>query len=261
MMRSFIATCALAAVVSAVGAPPASASTTHDKRTYFTFSQPVSLPGVTLPAGTYMFRLAAPYTERKVVQVTDREGRHSYAMFHTMPTTRMNQPLDSEIQFMETAEGMPSAVQAWWYVGERIGYEFVYPREQVRRLKEGVAPEPEFRTASADLNEAVAADVDDPAAVGVVEGEGVAAIETPAGSAAIVADDPVTSEPLAESPGFDPSEELAQAPEPGAAAPAEPTTADETTRTELPATAGPIGLVLVLGAASLAGGLWLRRRS
>ena len=31
---------------------------TSDKRTYFTFNQSVALPGVTLPAGTYMFRLS-----------------------------------------------------------------------------------------------------------------------------------------------------------------------------------------------------------
>ena len=34
-----------------------------DYRTYFTFSAPVTLPGVTLPAGRYLFRLADPRRE------------------------------------------------------------------------------------------------------------------------------------------------------------------------------------------------------
>src|ERR1700682_635368 len=42
---------------------------TPDKRTLFTFSGPVTMPGVTLPAGQYMFRLADPSTSAKVVQV------------------------------------------------------------------------------------------------------------------------------------------------------------------------------------------------
>ena len=37
-----------------------------DYRTYFTFSAPVTLPGVTLPAGRYLFRLADPDGSRKV---------------------------------------------------------------------------------------------------------------------------------------------------------------------------------------------------
>ena len=33
---------------------------TADRRTIFTFNGPVTLPGVTLPAGQYLFRLADP---------------------------------------------------------------------------------------------------------------------------------------------------------------------------------------------------------
>ncbi len=33
-----------------------------DKRTFFTFSRPITLPGVTLPAGKYIFRLTDDQT-------------------------------------------------------------------------------------------------------------------------------------------------------------------------------------------------------
>ena len=48
-------TCAamLACVAGTAAAQP------PDKRTFFTFSGPVALPGVTLPAGQYLFRLDA----------------------------------------------------------------------------------------------------------------------------------------------------------------------------------------------------------
>jgi cobalamin biosynthesis Mg chelatase CobN len=35
---------------------------------------------------------------------------------------------------METASGTPAAIKTWWYPGERTGYEFIYPKEQARRL-------------------------------------------------------------------------------------------------------------------------------
>ena len=44
----------------------------RDYRTYFTFSAPVTLPGVTLPAGRYLFRLADPNTQPQSHQRAER---------------------------------------------------------------------------------------------------------------------------------------------------------------------------------------------
>jgi hypothetical protein len=42
---------------------------------------------------------------------------------------------------METPEGVPAAIKTWWYPGETIGREFIYPKEQARRLaKNASAP-------------------------------------------------------------------------------------------------------------------------
>jgi hypothetical protein len=70
MLKRFVTASVLVVLVH-VTASGASAFT-HDKRTYFTFNQSVALPGVTLPAGTYMFRLADPDTTRRVIQVSDK---------------------------------------------------------------------------------------------------------------------------------------------------------------------------------------------
>src|SRR5262245_39786711 len=105
-----------------------------DKRTFFTFSRPITLPGVTLPAGKYVFRLADETTSRKVIQVTSSDGTKQYAMLLTIPNERRDPAKDAEVSFMETAGRTPSAVRAWWYPGERTGYEFIYPRAQARQL-------------------------------------------------------------------------------------------------------------------------------
>src|ERR1700682_6576784 len=87
---------------------------TADKRTTFTFSGPVALPGVTLPAGQYLFRLADPSGDRKVVAVLSADGRNPYGMFFSLPAERFEPASAPDVRFMETAAGMPAAHRAWW---------------------------------------------------------------------------------------------------------------------------------------------------
>ena len=115
----------------------AASAQTFDKRTVFTFSGPVALPGVTLPAGQYLFRLADPIGDRKVVAVLSADGKTPYGMFLSLPADRFEPAATPEVQFMETPAGMPRAIKAWWYPGERSGYGFMYPKDQARRLAEG----------------------------------------------------------------------------------------------------------------------------
>lgn len=106
----------------------------NDKRTVFTFNRPISLPGVTLPAGQYVFQLADSDTNRKVIHVSSLDGKKHYAMLFSISDERIKASSNPEVRFMETAKGQPSAVKAWWYPNESIGYEFIYPKEQARRL-------------------------------------------------------------------------------------------------------------------------------
>jgi hypothetical protein len=116
-------------------------TTTHaqtiDNRTYFTFSGPVTLPGVTLPAGKYLFRNPDTLGGRRVVQVLSEDGRRAYAQLLTIPVQRFDAPKEPEIRFMETAEGTAAPIKAWWYPGNTIGWEFIYPKEQALRLAKG----------------------------------------------------------------------------------------------------------------------------
>jgi hypothetical protein len=131
-LKTFRRACGLG--VAAVLVAAVAHAQPSDKRTLFTFSRPITLPGVTLPAGKYVFRLADDQTSRKVIQVTSSDGTKPYAMLLTVSDERRDPPKDAEVSFMETAGRTPSAVRAWWYPGERTGYEFIYPRAQARQL-------------------------------------------------------------------------------------------------------------------------------
>jgi len=107
---------------------------TEDKRTYFTFSAPIALPGSTLPAGRYLFRIVDTTTSRKVIQVLSDDQKKPYAMMNTIPDQRRDPAKDATVSFYESARGTPAAVKSWWYPGETIGYQFIYPRAQAKQL-------------------------------------------------------------------------------------------------------------------------------
>jgi LPXTG-motif cell wall-anchored protein len=131
MFRTFTLFVTLAVLM--LGAAPGQAQA-PDYRTYFTFSAPVMLPGITLPAGTYLFRLADPNSSRKVINVLSADGKRSLAMLHTIPNQLLRAPQDPEVRFMEAAANTPLPIKTWWYPGKAIGYEFIYPRPQALAL-------------------------------------------------------------------------------------------------------------------------------
>ena len=108
MLRTCLSVC-LFAVLAVLSSTPANAQTL-DQRTYFTFSQPVALPGVTLPPGKYMFRIVDTMGSRRVVQVLDADGKKPYAMLMSMPTFSATVSSVPEVRFKERPDGLPAAV-------------------------------------------------------------------------------------------------------------------------------------------------------
>jgi hypothetical protein len=186
-----------------------------------------------------MFRLANPDTGRKVIQVSDKQGIESYAMLLTTETRRNNPTADPEIRFLETPAGAPMPVSAWWYAGESLGYEFIYPKDQLERLR-----------GFASSDETAAAAEDAPGRVS--EGEPVEAppLADPAASPDVVEGEGVPAEADIET-------QVAQAETPAAQAPVdrEPTA----TREELPQTASPLALLLLGGLVSASVGYRMLR--
>jgi hypothetical protein len=222
-----------------------------DYRTYFTFSGPVTLPGTTLPAGKYIFRLADPDSSRKVINVLSGDGRRSLAMLHTIPNQAMKPPKDPEIRFMETSAKVPPPVKTWWYAGKAIGYEFIYPRQQALQLAKS-ASEP-ILTTTKETRDLANADLSR------VSGSGPPAAVT-------VEENPAPAEVRGRAQQADAAPAQSGA---SAGAGAQDTRADEraraTARTELPRTASSTPIALLAGLLTLALGLgltlWPRARA
>jgi hypothetical protein len=203
-----------------------------DHHTRFTFSQPVAIPGVTLPAGTYTFRMVDPTGGSRVVQVLDANARRSYTMFMSIPATRQDVARKPEVSFMETAAGMPAAVKIWWPEGSSLGHEFIYSKEQIQGLTKGKAAIPESTVAEA--RSSAGADSED---VGPAVEQRIDAARSPQ-----------AAEPQGQS--AQPAPVVAQAPT--------STPTDQAAREELPQTASLFPLIVFFGTLSLLGGAWLR---
>ena len=136
LSKKLITSACAAAMLTAMSVAPARAQGgPMDARTEFTFNQPVEMPNVTLPPGTYIFRFVDATAGKKVMQVQAKDASNkTYGMFMTISAQRPKPSDEAELRFLETPAGQPAAVKTWWYPGNTIGREFIYPRAQARRL-------------------------------------------------------------------------------------------------------------------------------
>ena len=249
MVSKLVAFLTLAVLTLSIGSR--AEAQTANYRTHFTFSAPVTLPGQTLPAGKYIFRLADPDGSRKVINVLSGDGRRSMGMLHSIPNQATKPPQDAEIRFMETDAQVPPPVKTWWYAGKAIGYEFIYPREQAVQLAKSTK-DPILTTAK-DTTDFKNADLSR------ITGSGAPAAVT-------VSEKPVPAEARGRAQQADVAPQGSSS---ASAAPPQDPRADEqarsTARTELPDTASPVLGVVLFGALAMALGiglsLWARARA
>src|SRR5829696_2626320 len=125
------ATCAATLLTVNVAAAQ---GTLSDRKTNVTFSGPVSLPGTTLPAGTYVFRLADSPANRHIVQIFQQDRSKLITTILAVAAERNEPEGDPVVSFKETPSDRPPAVRYWYYAGEKSGSEFIYPRAQAMMI-------------------------------------------------------------------------------------------------------------------------------
>ena len=116
-----------------LGGAVASADTWNE-RTTLKFSDPVMVPGATLPAGTYIFKLVDSSSDRHLVQITSEDDAKVFATTQAVPTKRSEVAGDIVVKLNPTEAGTPPALKAWFYPGSRFGHEFVYPKDQAWQI-------------------------------------------------------------------------------------------------------------------------------
>jgi len=245
----------LAVIAMLAGRVMAQESNTQEK-TFLTFSSAVEMPGVTLQPGTYVFKLADS-ASRNVVQVWDQDEKRMLGHWTFVQAERPRVTSDTVVMFKETREGSTPAVQYWYFPGEKVGKEFIYPKDQAERIaartganvrSEAVIADSAVQGSNPDVS-AAAAPAPEPAEIAVRE-------EPVAEAPAVVAEAPAPApapEPVAPAPAVEESRVAAAAP-----VQSEPRAVGTSGQDELPRTASPIALTGLLGLLSLAGAAGIR---
>lgn len=124
---------AMVATAFAWTATTAAADQWND-RTTITFSAPVMVPGMTLPAGTYVFELMDSKTTRHLVQIRRESDGEVLTTTQAVPTKRLEPRGDVVVKFNPTESGAAPALKAWFYPGTVYGHQFVYSDEQAKAI-------------------------------------------------------------------------------------------------------------------------------
>ncbi len=188
---------------------------------------------MTLPAGTYTFRIMDSNTNRNIVQVFNQDGTKLLTTLLAIPATRQEPSGDPVILFKETASTQAPALHYWYYAGDTAGNELVYPKSQAQQIA----------NASGE-------------SVMAVDSTGTTIDDMKSGSVSRVSPDNAAPAPQSAAP------QPAPAPEPKPAAPAldqsTPAPAASAPAESLPKTASEMPLIGLVGLLALSAALALR---
>ncbi len=231
-------------VLLAATAVPGTQAAAWDRKTVFTFSAPVEIPGVhlagwgVLPAGTYVFKILDSQSDRHIVQIFNKEETQIYATILAIPNFRLKATDKTVMTFRERPAGQPEALRAWFYPGRNWGEEFVYPKEKALAIAKATNQPVLFTPAELPVEVSEPVKTADAPVVLELKKAPIMAI-TPAGEEVQLAQ--VITPPPAEE----------------AQAPAQVLAQSESAAT-LPSTASPLALYALLGLLALAGAFALQ---
>jgi hypothetical protein len=117
--------CAAAALALLVTASGHAWGVSHENN--LTFSRPIALPGVILPAGSYTFDLGGSPTRLDIVVVRNKARTKVFYMGFTNTVQRpASMSKTRAITFGEASANEPPPIAAWYEIGDSLGHQFLY---------------------------------------------------------------------------------------------------------------------------------------
>jgi hypothetical protein len=126
--RKPLATALIVGLVVLAASVSVGAGESANDKMYVTFNRPVSLPGVALGSGTYLFQ-RLELNAHSAVRVLSRDGKINH---YTGFTSAVERPAGLKraevISFAEASPGAPQPIAIWWHADTQ-GREFIYPKK------------------------------------------------------------------------------------------------------------------------------------
>ena len=113
---------------------PSARAAQYDQATKLTFNRQVQIPGRVLPAGTYWLVLADHLGSRNIVEIFNSDRSKLYATLLTNNVESLSTTNETTITFAESEPMAPETILSWFYPGQTVGHQFVYPSVEEQKL-------------------------------------------------------------------------------------------------------------------------------
>jgi len=108
----------------------------YNRKTRISISQPLEVPGVVLPPGSYVMKLFNSSSNRHIVQFMNGDENQQLALTFAVSAERIRPTDKTVLTQYEGSRGAPPALRTWFYPGDTVGQEFLYPHGQATRISE-----------------------------------------------------------------------------------------------------------------------------
>ena len=119
-------------VLSAISQEPLSYE--WNKKSTLSIKDRVEVPGMVLEPGSYIVKLKESGEKRSVVEIRTSDETKVLATIVAVPDHRMRPDDDSEFTYHKVKGDAPSPIQSWFFAGDLVGLEFVYPKARALQI-------------------------------------------------------------------------------------------------------------------------------
>jgi hypothetical protein len=111
-----------------------SSSYEWNKKSTLKAEHQVEFPGIVLEPGVYVVRLKENGEKRSQVQILNQAESQVLATVVAVPDLRVRPEDSSEFVFHEVKGAGPQPVRSWFFSGDLVGLEFVYPESRAKEI-------------------------------------------------------------------------------------------------------------------------------
>lgn len=105
-----------------------------NKKSTLTAEHKIEFPGIVLDPGVYIIRLKDGGEKRSQVEILNQDESRVLATLVAVPDLHVRPDDNSEFVFHEIKANGPQPVRSWFFSGDLVGLEFVYPEARAREI-------------------------------------------------------------------------------------------------------------------------------
>jgi hypothetical protein len=119
------------AVISPIQEPY---STEWNQKSTIKNEKVIEFPGFVLEPGTYVIRQKESTETRALLEICSQDESQILGTVEAVPDHEQRPDDDSEFVYFNVPQGKPAPVRAWFFTGEMVGWEFVYPKARAKEI-------------------------------------------------------------------------------------------------------------------------------